>query len=820
MSKESQPRQTPSGVSEREITQEMRESYLDYAMSVIVSRALPDVRDGMKPVHRRILYAMHELGLTRAAKYKKSANVVGAVLGSYHPHGDSAVYDALARMAQDFSLRYPLIDGQGNWGSVDGDSPAAMRYTECRMERMAELMLADIEKDTVNFLPNYDGSKQEPAVLPARVPQLLLNGSLGIAVGMATNIPSHNFMELAEAIDHLIKNPKATTDDLMQFVKGPDFPTGGIIFNKKDIHQAYATGKGGVLTRGEAEIVESKQGNFQIIITSIPYQVNKSALLERIADLVREKKLEGIKDLRDESDKDGMRIAVDLKSGAFPQKILNNIYKHTDLERVFHVNMLALVDGIQPQVLSLKNVLEEFIKHRQVVIERRVRHDLKKAEERAHILEGLKKALDHIDAIIKTIKSSADKETAHKNLVAKFKLTPIQATAILEMRLQTLAGLERKKIEDELKEKQKLIAELKSILANPKKILGIITEETDEIRKLYPEGRRTRVVASAAKSISVEDLVPEEEAAVILTKGGYIKRVNPEEYRMQRRGGKGIIGIMTKEEDVVDQFVTVHTHDNLLFFTSLGKAYQTRAYELPEGKRVSKGKAVANFLPLASDERVTSILPVPKSPPSGERSDLYLVMATERGVIKKTEAAQFADVRRSGIIAIKLQKGDRLGWVRMAGADEDITLATRQGLSIRFRERDVRPMGRASTGVRAMRLKANDAVVGADVVQKGTPGELLVIAEQGYGKKTNIKEYKVQQRGGSGIKTMNVTTKTGTIVSARIILPDEEDLIAVSAKGQIIRTPLKDIPSLGRATQGVRIMRLEQKDKVASVTTL
>ncbi|TSC79090.1 MAG: DNA gyrase subunit A [Parcubacteria group bacterium Gr01-1014_29] len=816
---EKQPALRPQQeTTKREIVTEMQESYLDYAMSVIVSRALPDVRDGLKPVHRRVLYAMHELGLTHTAKYKKSANVVGEVLGKYHPHGDTAVYDSLVRMAQDFSLRYPLVEGQGNWGSIDGDSAAAMRYTETRMARLAELMLADIEKETVPFVPNYDGSRKEPTVLPARVPQLLLNGSLGIAVGMATNMPPHNMGELADAIGHLIDYPKASTEDLLQYIKGPDFPTGGVIFNKKDIHQAYATGKSGIVTRGEAEIVENKQGNFQIVISSIPFQVNKSTLLEKIADLVREKKIEGIRDLRDESDREGLRIAVDLKTGAFGQKVLNNLYKHTDLERVFHVNMLALIDGIQPHVLSLKNLLEEFIKHRRVIVERRTAHDLKKAQERAHILEGLTKALDHIDAIIKTIKASRDKEEAHKNLVSQFRLTAIQASAILEMRLQTLAGLERKKIEDELKEKHQLIAELKDILANPKKVFSIIKEETAELKKLYPEERRTRVVAGPAKFISTEDLVPEEEAAIILTKGGYIKRVNPEEYRMQRRGGKGIIGIMTKEEDVVDQFITANTHDQILFFTSLGKVYQVRSFELPEGKRVSKGKAITNFLPLAPSEHVTSILPVPKKNKEGE---LFLAMITEQGVIKKTDARQFIDVRRSGIIAIKLQKNDHLGWVRLVQQGEGIVIATRRGLSIRFKEHDVRPMGRASAGVRAIRLKTNDVVVGADIVSKESAGEeLLVVAEMGYGKKTKMKEYKVQKRGGAGIKTMKVTPKTGPIVSARIILPHEEDLIAVSAKGQVIRTSLKDISSLGRATQGVRIMKLDPGDKIASVTTL
>lgn len=803
--------------AEREIVDEMQESYLDYAMSVIVARALPDVRDGLKPVHRRILYAMHELGLTHNAKLRKSANVVGEVLGKYHPHGDTAVYDSLVRMAQNFSFRYPLVDGQGNFGSIDGDTAAAMRYTECRMAKIAGHMLADIEKETVDFIPNYDGSKQEPVVLPARVPQLLLNGSVGIAVGMATNIPPHNLVELADAIIHLADHPKATTEDLMQFVKGPDFPTGGLIFNKKDIFQVYATGKGGIVTRGEAEIVENKQGNYQIIITSIPYQVNKSLLLEKVAELVQEKKIEGIKDMRDESDKEGLRIAIDVKAGAFPQKILNSLYKHTDLERTFHVNTLALVDGIQPHILSLKSMLEEFIKHRNIVVERRTRYDLRKAEERAHILEGLKKALDHIDEVIKTIRSSKDRVEAHAKLTAKFRLSALQATAILEMRLQTLAGLERKKIEDELEEKRRLIAELKSILENPKKILQIIKNETTDLKKEFPEERRTRVMAGAAKIISNEDLVPEEEAAIIITKGGYIKRIDPQEYRMQRRGGKGTVGMATKEEDIVEHFVIVNTHDNLLFFTSLGKVYQIKAYEIPEGKRVAKGKSIANFLMLAPEELVTSILPIPK----GKAVDTSLSMITQDGVVKKTELKFFQDVRRSGIIAIKLQKGDALGWVRPTESGDELIITTKLGMAIRFKEREVRNMGRTSAGVRAIRLKKDDQVVGADVVRKGASSEeLLAVSKNGFGKKTKIKEYKTQGRGGSGIKTMNITSKTGHLVSARVLLPDEEELIAVSQKGQVIRTVLKDIPSLGRATQGVRIMKMDTGDHVASVTSL
>jgi DNA gyrase subunit A len=817
MEKNHEPKEL-STISPREITEEMKESYLDYAMSVIVARALPDVRDGLKPVHRRILYAMHELGLTHGSKHKKSASVVGEVLGKYHPHGDVAVYDSLVRMAQDFSFRYPLVEGQGNFGSIDGDSAAAMRYTEARMSRLAEVMLQDLEKETVDFIPNYDGTKEEPVVLPAMAPQLLLNGSLGIAVGMATNIPPHNLLEVSSAIQHLLTHPKATTEDLLEFIKGPDFPTGGIIYNKKDILHAYATGKGGILCRGEAEIVENKQGQFQIIVTSIPFQVNKAQLLEHIAELVRDKKIEGIKDLRDESDKDGLRIAVDLKGGAYPQKILNSLYRHTDLEKVFHMNMLALVDGIQPQILPLKTVLEEFIKHRKIVIERRTRYDLRKAEERAHILEGLKKALDHIDQIISTIKKSADKEEAHGNLVKSFKLSEIQASAILEMRLQTLAGLERKKIEDELKEKLELIAELKSILANPQKIVAIVRGDMDKLMKDFPEERRTRVMIGAAKTISVEDLVPEEEAVIMLTKDGYIKRINPQEYRMQKRGGKGTIGVTTKEEDLVDQFSTVHTHDDLLFFTNLGKVYQIKAYDIPEGKRVAKGKSIANFLMLGQNEHVTSMLAIPKK---GMAASTSFAMITRSGIIKKTPADQFKDVRRTGIIAIKLQPGDVLGWVQPAVPNDDIILVTKLGMSIRFKEAQARNMGRASSGVVGIRLRKGDSVVGADVVPKSESKlELLVVAEHGYGKKTNVKEYKAQNRGGSGIKTMNVTQKTGTIVSARVIPSDAEDLIAISQKGQVIRTKLAEVPSLGRATQGVKIMRLDTSDEAASITFL
>lgn len=802
----------------REIVEEMKESYLDYAMSVIVARALPDVRDGLKPVHRRVLFAMHEMGLTHQSKTKKSATVVGEVMGKYHPHGDTAIYDTLVRMAQDFSLRYPLVQGQGNFGSIDGDSAAAMRYTEARMSGIASEMLRDIEKDTVNFIPNYDGTKQEPAVLPAAIPNLLLNGSVGIAVGMATNIPPHNLTEVVDATLQILKKPKTTVEELTEFVKGPDFPTGGIIFNKKEILEAYTTGRGGIVTRGEAEIIERKNGDWQIIVTSIPYQVNKSELIKRIAELYHEKKLEGIKDVRDESDKDGLRIAIDLKRDAYPQKVLNSLYKNTELERAFHFNMIALIDGIQPQTLSLKTFLEEFIKHRRIIVERRAKFDLARAQDREHILLGLTKALDKIDAVIQTIKKSESKEDAHKNLMKKFGLSEKQSTAILEMRLQTLAGLERQKIEDELKEKQKLIKELKALLADAQKIDEVIKNELDEIKKKYGDNRKTKIVAGAAKIISVEDLVPEEETILILTQGGYVKRVKPAEYKTQKRGGKGVIGVTTKDEDVPSDFISGSTHADLLFFTNSGKVYQTKMYELPEGTRQSKGKSIANFLSLSGEEKVTSVLAVPKG---SKKETNFVVLMTQQGIIKKVAAEDFADVRRSGIKAINLQKGDNLYWAKTASPGDEILISTSKGQAIRFKEKDARPMGRTAKGTRAIKLKKSDDVVGMDVIPKdGKKLEVLVVSELGYGKKTNISQYRIQRRGGSGIKTVKVTPKTGNLISAQIVWEEREELVTISNNGQVIRMELRQIPSLSRATQGVRIMRLDSGDKVASVVLL
>ena len=812
-----EPKSNIGKVESREIVDEMRESYLDYAMSVIVSRALPDVRDGLKPVHRRILYAMHELGLRHNVKFLKCARIVGDTLGKYHPHGDLSVYDALARMAQDFSLRYPLIDGQGNFGSVDGDSPAAMRYTEARMHAIAEEILTDIEKETVDFTDNYDGTRKEPKVMPAKVPQLLLNGQMGIAVGMATSIPPHNLGELIDATVHLIDNPDAETDDLLKFVKGPDFPTGGMIYNQKEIAVAYNTGRGPVVMRAKTEISEIKGGHYQIIVSEIPYQVNKSTLIEKIADLAKEKKVEGIKDVRDESDKDGLRIVIDLKGDAFPQKVLNKLFKFTDLQKMFHLNMLALVDGIQPVVLSLKAALEYFISHRKEVVVRRTTFDLNKAKDRAHILEGLKKALDHIDKIIAAIKKSETKDIAHKALMSGFKLTDIQATAILEMKLQTLAGLERKKIEDELKEKLKLIAYLEGLLKDPKKIMGVIKDEMRDIREKYADERKTKVVKEGVSEFREEDLVPDEEAVIVLTKTGYIKRVKPTMYRLQKRGGSGIIGMGTKEEDLVERFISCGSHDSLLFFTDKGKVFQTKAYEIPEASRISRGKSMTNILEVQAQDKITAMVASEEKP--GQKEASYLIMATRNGIIKKVAMSEFKTARRSGVQAISLKDSDMLEWVKISSGNDEIIILTKNGQAIRFSEKAVRPMGRTASGVTAIKLKKGDVVVGADVIPAGEEAkwELLVVAENGFGKKTAIGQYRKQSRAGSGIKTSKVTDKTGKLVASLLVSGEQEELIAISQKGQVIKTAISSIPSLSRSTQGVRLMRLAAGDKVASV---
>ncbi|MBP9710856.1 MAG: DNA gyrase subunit A [Candidatus Pacebacteria bacterium] len=809
-----------SGVVSRNISTEMREAYLDYAMSVITSRALPDVRDGLKPVHRRILYAMHRMGLTPQARFRKSATVVGEVLGKYHPHGDASVYDAMVKMAQDFAMRYPLVLGQGNFGSIDGDAAAAMRYTEAKMSHVAGELLRDLEKDTVEWRANYDGTIKEPAVLPAAVPNILLNGTLGIAVGMATNIPPHNLNELSNALTHLIENPAATTEDLMEFVTGPDFPTGSIAFNRKDLLHAYSTGKGGVVVRGHAEIVEGKKGDYQIIITSLPYRVNKAELQIRIADLVHDKKIDGIRGLRDESTRD-IRVVIDLKQGAQPQKVLNFLYKHTQLEDTFHFNMVMLVDGI-PQTMSLKGILQEFIKHRQVVVKRRTQFDLTKAQDREHILLGLKKALDHIDEIIKTIRASKDVADAHANLMKKFKFSDLQTTAILEMRLQKLANLERKKIEDELAEVQALIAELTELLKSEKKMLGVIKTEITEIAKKHGDDRATKIVKGPAGIINVEDLVPDEEQVLVVTAGGYVKRTNPDEYRKQKRGGVGVIDLNTKEEDFVTNFLTTSAHSDLLFFTDVGKAYQIKMYELPEGKRSTKGKALVNFLSIGGEEKVTGVLAMRKNEKQGEK---FLYMITKQGVAKKVDATAFHDVRRSGLIAIKLQKGDELIGALFVEKGDEIFLSSAKGQSIRFKESDIRVMGRAAGGVRGMKLSGGDFIVGADVVPKGSKDlEVLVISRGGYGKTSPVKEYKTQKRGGSGIRTIKVTPKTGPLVAASIISKEEgvgaDEMVVMSKKGQVIRTGLTEIPSLSRSTQGVRVMKLHDGDAIASFVCL
>ncbi len=798
------------------IVDEMKKSYLDYAMSVITSRALPDARDGLKPVHRRILYSMYKNGLTPTAKFKKSATVVGDVLGSYHPHGDASVYDAMVQLAQEFKTRYPLVLGQGNFGSIDGDGAAAYRYTEAKMSKVANEMMQDMEKETVDMRPNYDGSKREPVVLPTTVPGLLLNGTLGIAVGMATNIPPNNLGEVIDAASHLIDNKDATIDDLCVYMKGPDFPTGGLVFGESDIRHAYATGRGGMLCRGEAEIVETKNGMFQIVITSIPYRVVKANLLERIGELVGEKKIEGIKDIRDESTTD-IRVVIDLKSNSQPEKVLNYLYRHTDLETTFHMNMVALVKGV-PQTLSIKGALSEFLDHRKEVVRRRCEFDLRRALEREHILLGLKKALDHIDEIIQTIKKSKDTPDAHAQLMKKFDFSAIQSTAILEMKLQRLAGLERKKIEDELKAVQELIEELRAILASEKKMLKIIKEELLEVKKLFGDERRTTVIKHKAKDFNPEDLIADKECVLVYTKGGYIKRTDPEEFRTQKRGGVGVVDLDTKEEDFVSISLTASTHADMLFFTDKGKAYQIKMYEIPEGKRATRGKSIMNFLQLTEGEKVTSILEVDKEK---DYSAFSIMMITKDGVAKKSAAASFKDVRRSGIIAIRLEEKDELVTTLLTKEGDSVILTTQNGQSIRFADTDVREMGRTAGGVSAMKLDKGDVIMSAQVVEKNDKkAKLLILTANGYGKMTDMKEYKIQKRAGSGIKTVKVTDKTGKLVVARIVSDEEGEILAISKASQVIKTDLKDIPTLGRDTQGVRVMKLREGDSIAGLSLL
>jgi len=805
----------------RSIVEEMNTSYLDYAMTVIVGRALPDVRDGLKPVHRRILYSMWQTGLRSTAKFKKCATVVGDVLGKYHPHGDSAVYDSLVRMAQDFSLRDPLVRGQGNFGSLDGDSAAAYRYTEAKLSGISEELLFDIEKETVDFTPTYDGTHKEPKVLPAKLPNLLVNGTVGIAVGMASNIPPHNLGEVCDAALHLIEHPDATVDDLTNFVKGPDFPTGAIVYGVKDLKQAYATGKGGVVVRAKTEIVEDKKGNFAIIVHEIPYQVNKSMMLERIADNVRDKKIEGIRDLRDESNKDGVRVVIELKKDAYPKKVLNRLYQTSQLQESFHYNMMALVDGIQPRVLNLKMMLEEYLKHRREVVRRRTQFELTRALERAHILEGLRIALESIDKIIAAIKKSKDKDDARVNLIKQFRLSEVQAVAILEMRLQQLANLERIKIEQEYEEKMKLIKELESILKSEKKMLAVIAVEIRELREKYATPRRTQIVASGVKEFSMEDVIPDVSTVIMITRDGYIKRIPPETFKTQHRGGKGVAGITTKEEDIIDQVFTTSTHKDLLFFTSRGRVFQLKAYDVPESSRTAKGQALVNFLSLAPGENVTATLSM-----EDMESYKHLIMVTTKGTIKKTELSEFENVRSNGLIAIKLKDNDSLLWVRPTTGKDEIILVSEAGQAIRFSEKSVRSMGRTAAGVRGMKLKGADSIVGMDVVEDGALKKsgllhLLIVMRNGYGKRSDLTEYKVQGRGGSGIKTANITKKTGRIVAAFIVnAKDDRDLLIMSEAGQVIRSTIGSVSVLGRATQGVRIMRFKKEADTVATSTI
>lgn len=801
-----------SRIVERETVERvMEDSYLRYSMSVIVERALPDVRDGLKPVHRRILYSMDKNGWRSTAKFVKSARVVGDVIGKYHPHGDSSIYDSMVRLAQDWSMRHTLVRGQGNFGSMDGDPPAAYRYTEAKMEKIAEELISDISKDTVDFRDNFDGSEREPSVLPGKLPNLLLNGQLGIAVGMATNIPPHNLGEVLDATIHQIENPEATVDDLLEFVQGPDFPTGGILYGKESLRNAYATGRGGVMMRGVAEVVENAKGKQQIIISEIPYGLNKASLLEKIADLVHDKKVAGISGLRDESARGEVKIVIDLKRDAFPKKLLNQLYKLTPLQGSFNFNMMALVDGIQPRVLGLQDIIQEHIKHRQVVVRRRTEFELKKAKDRAHILEGLKIALDHIDEVIATIRASETTDEAQANLIKKFKLSEIQAKAILAMQLRTLAGLERKKIEDELAELMKLIAELEAILADEQKILDIIKTEFKELRDQYAEERRTKIVPNELGKMSDEDLIPNEQVVVTMTSANYIKRSPESEYRKQGRGGKGKRGMTTRDEDMIKHLALSNTHDYLLFFTDKGRVFRLKTYEIPSAGLGAKGVAIANILQLHPDEQITSINPHDANPKDG-----YLFMCTKRGVVKKTSVEAYKNVRSSGLIAINLDEGDQLWWVRYTTGDNEVVISTQQGQAIRFHESEARAMGRVARGVRGIRLRTGDEVVGMGIVEEDT--NIFVISENGYGKRTKVKQFTPHKRGGVGIRSAVVNAKTGKLVGfASLRDGDDQEIIIISKLGQTIRLGMQDIPEIGRATQGVRIMRLKDGDSVVSM---
>lgn len=862
-------------VNPTEITTEMEKSFLDYAMSVIVARALPDVRDGLKPVHRRILFAMEQMGLHHSGKHTKSAKVVGEVLGKYHPHGDIPVYDALVRLAQDFSMRYPLVDGQGNFGSVDGDSPAAMRYTEVRLAAISEEILADIDKETVEFIPNFDNTLAEPVYLPARLPNLLLAGSEGIAVGLATKIPPHNLGEVIDAIVYTIDHGKAlagkasrqqeaaedtfnipkisfgvegkkekaeekevlptqvsfdsevTVDNLVQFIKGPDFPTGGAIYDAAQIKECYATGRGRIVVRGRAEIEETKSGKFQIIVSEIPYQVNKAEMVARIAQLVKDHKIEGVSDLRDESDRDGIRVVVELKRDARPKAVLNNLYKHTALQTTFPANFVALVDQT-PLTLTLKQILVEYVRHRQQVVVRRTIFDLKQNKARAHILEGLKIALTHLDAVIKTIKESESAEAAKFNLMNRFKLTEIQAVAILDMQLRRLAALERKKIEDEYKEVLKTIARLEDLLKHPEKILGVIKEEVKELKGKHADERRTKVYKQAIGEISEEDLVALEETIITVTGTGYIKRQNPSVFRAQHRGGKGVMGMTTKEEDKIAYLVAATTHDDVLFLASTGRVFKVKAWDLPEGSRQAKGQALVNLINTEQGETVQSILAINPKAHAGQK---YLLLVTRKGTVKKTPISNYENIRASGLIAIKLEKGDELVWAKVTSGEDDILLATHEGKSIKFREKDIRPTGRDTMGVRGILLKKEDYVVGMEAFppkltvpadkRKKVFRDILVVMEKGIGKRTPVGQFPTQKRGGQGVKVAEVTPKTGKIVAVQMVDQTLDEVVLTSRSAQVIKLPLKNISQLSRATQGVILMRFHDKqDTVAAVTCL
>ncbi|MBI4034710.1 DNA gyrase subunit A [Candidatus Saccharibacteria bacterium] len=797
-------------VLDRSVEQEMEESYLQYSMSVIVARALPDVRDGLKPVHRRILYVMDKIGLNPGGKHRKSATIVGEVMGKYHPHGDVAIYDSLVRLAQPFSTRYLLVDGQGNFGSLDGDPPAAMRYTEAKLTRHSVGLIEDIDKETVPFRDNFDGSEREPEVLPARLPNLLLNGQVGIAVGMATNIPPHNLSELVDATIAQIDNPEISLDELIGHIKGPDFPTGAVVYGKESIKAAFATGRGGVVVRGVADIEETKAGRHRIVITEIPYAVNKAGLVEKIADLVREKRVSGITDIRDESSRGSVRIVVDLKKDAYPNKLLNQLYKLTPLQTAFHYNMLALIDGIQPRVLGLQDIIGEHIKHRQVVVRRRTQFELKTAQARAHILEGLKIALDHIDEVIKVIRASQTPEIAETNLVKKFKLTPIQAQAILAMQLRRLTGLQRQEIENELAGLLKLIGQLQAILADETKILAVIKDELLQLKEQFGDARRTKIVAHELGKMSDEDLVPDEQVVVTLTSANYIKRSSIADYKRQGRGGKGRRGMATREEDVIEHVVNASTHDFLLFFTNLGRVFRIKTYEVPAVGLNAKGVAIVNLLQLQPEEIVSSVINVSKQNAAG-----HLLMCTVRGVVKKTPFEQYQNVRTSGLIAIRLDEGDELKWIRMTSGQDEVVISTAQGQAIRFDEKDARPMGRASRGVRGIRLRTDDKVIGMDIVDKDA--YIFVISQYGYGKRTKVSQFTAHKRGGVGIRSAIVNKKTGPLIGVKTLKGLEQEVIIISTAGQTIRLGLNNIPTLGRATQGVRIMRLNDGDSVASL---